>query len=125
MELNPEVDLSIDINNLSSEIRNLSVKLYRYYQHKAKVESERDMAKAILKETKAEAYKRIKSDLKVKHTEKSLEAEIDTDPTVMTAQRRVIRTEHDATTWSGAVDSMKAKKDMLIQLNSDRRKEVS
>lgn len=125
MELNPEVDLAIDIDNLTSELRSFSPKLYRYYQHKAKVETQRDLAKTILKETKAEAYKRLKSDPKVKHTEKSLEAEIDTDQQVMDAQRKFIRAEHDATTWNGAVDSMKAKKDCLVQLNSDRRKEVS
>jgi len=123
MELNPDVDLSIDIHNLTTEFKQLSLTLFRYYQNKAKVEAQRDIAKASLKEARAVSYKRIKSDPSVKHTEKSLEAEIDTDPVVLEAQMKLIRAEHDATTWSGAVDSVKAKKDMLIQLGSDRRKE--
>ena len=124
MELNPEIDLDVDVNNLTREFKELSLKLYRYYQHKAKIEGQRDIAKAVLKETRAQAYKRIKGDVATKHTEKSLESEIDLDPAVMDAQRKLIRAEHDAETWRGAVDSMKAKKDMLIQLGSDRRKET-
>jgi hypothetical protein len=124
MELNPEVDLSIDVANLSSEFKSFSLVFYRYCQHKARVESQRDVAKTRLKEVKATTYKRIKSDPSVKHSEKSMEAEIDTDPLVMEAQMKFIRAEHDATTWCGAVDSMKAKKDCLIQLGSDRRKEI-
>lgn len=124
MELNPEIDLSIDVTDLTSEFKKLSLTLFRYYQHKAKIESLRDIAKAKLKEVKASTRKRIKLDSTVKHTESSMEAEIDTDPAVIEAQIRLIKTEHDATTWSGAVDSMKAKKDCLIQLGSDRRKEM-
>jgi hypothetical protein len=124
MELNPEVDLSIDIGNLTQEFRNLPILLYRYSQQRAKVEAQRDMAKATLKEVKAVVYKRIKSDNSAKHTEKSMEAEIDTDEAVKKANGTLVRAEHDATTWAGAVDSMKAKKDVLIQLGSDRRKEI-
>lgn len=122
MDLNPETDLSVDIHNLTSEFRYLPGLLFRYYQYKAKIESVRDIAKAKLKETRAVAYKNIRSG-PTKHSEKSMEAEIDADPDVMSAQMRLIKAEHDATTWSGAVDSMKAKKDMIIQLGADSRKE--
>jgi RecB family endonuclease NucS len=88
------------------------------------VEAQRDVAKAKLKEIRAITRKRIRQDTTVKHTESSLEAEIDTDPQVIEAQMKFIRAEHDAATWYGAVDSMKAKKDVLIQLGSDRRKEI-
>ena len=54
-----------------------------------------------------------------------MEAEIDTDPLVLKAFGALIQAEHDVSTWIGAVDSMKAKKDCLIQLGSDRRKEIS
>ena len=124
MELNPETDLVIDINNLTNEFKELSLLLYRYYQHKARVEAQRDIAKAKLKEVRAIVRKRIRADTTIKHTESSLEAEIDTDPQVNEAQMKFIRAEHDAATWYGAVDSMKAKKDVLIQLGSDRRKEI-
>jgi hypothetical protein len=124
VELNPDVDLSIDINSLTSEFRQFPLLMYRYSQYRAKIETQRDMAKARLKEIRAEAYKKAKSDVSVKHTQSSLEAEVDTDPAVMEAQKKFIRAEHDATTWSGAVESMRAKKDVLIQLGSDRRKEM-
>lgn len=124
MELNPDVDLSIDVANLSSEFRTFSTTLYRYCQYRAKVDTQLDVAKAKLREIRALAYKRIKSDTSIKHTEKSMEAELDTDPTVIEAQMKVIRAEHDSSTWAGAVDSMRAKKDCLIQLGSDRRKEI-
>lgn len=123
MQLNPEVDLSVDASNLNSEFRNFPTILYRYCVYKADVERNRDIAKAKLKEIKAITYKRIKSDPSVKHTEKSLEAEIDTDPAVLEAQSKWIEAEHNASTWNGAVDSMKAKKDCLIQLGADSRKE--
>jgi hypothetical protein len=124
MDLNPEIDLEVDIHNLTEEFRKLSLTLYRYTTKRAGVSAQRDLAKAKLKETRAMVYKRTKSDITKKHTENSLEAEIDTDPEVMDAHRKFIRAEHDASTWDGAVDSMKAKKDVLIQLGSDRRKEI-
>jgi hypothetical protein len=124
MELNPEIDLAIDVANLSAEFRNFPTTMYRYSLHRAKVEAQRDMAKARLKEVRATVYKRVKSDTSAKHTQSSLEAEVDTDPTVIEAQTKFIRAEHDATTWAGAMESMRAKKDVLIQLGSDRRKEI-
>src|ERR1700677_1102455 len=119
MELNPELDLDVNIHDLTKEFKDLSLKLYRYYKYKAQLEAARDLAKAVLKETRAEVYKELKSNTAVKHTENSLEAHQDSDPRVMEAQRKLIRTTHDAETWAGAVDSMKAKKDMLMQLGAD------
>lgn len=124
MELNPETDLSIDVANLTSEFKSFPITMYRYSQYRAKIEAQRDMAKAKLKEVRATVYKRVKNDTSAKHTQSSLEAEIDTDPTVIDAQMKLIRAEHDATTWAGAVESMRSKKDVLIQLGSDRRKEM-
>lgn len=124
-DLDPDKDLSIDVSDLTTEFRKLPHILFAYYKHKAEAEKIRDIAKARLKEARAQTYKRIKSDTGTKHTEKSMEAEIDMDPTVLRAQGALIQAEHDASTWAGAVDSMKAKKDCLIQLGSDRRKEIS
>lgn len=124
IELNPEKDLDIDLPNLSTEFREFPLKLYRYSQYRADVESKRDIAKANLKELRASLYKKIKSNPNEKHTQSSLEAEVDSDPLVAAAVRALIRAEHDATTWAGAVESMRSKKDVLIQLGSDRRKEM-
>src|SRR5665213_871075 len=111
MELNPEKDLAIDVSNLTAEFRDFPVIMYRYSCHRAKVEVQRDVAKAKLKEIRAIVYKRIKSDTSAKHTQSSLEAEVDTDPSVLEAQKTLIRSEHDAMTWAGAVESMRPKKD--------------
>ena len=124
-EIDPEKDLTIDVTDLSKEFRKLPLTLFDYYKEKTKAEKTRDLAKAKLKEVRALTYKRIKSDTSAKHTEKSMEAEIDTDPLVLKVTAALIQAEHDASTLSGAVDSMKAKKDCLIQLGSDRRKEIS
>jgi hypothetical protein len=78
MELDPEVDLNIDINNLTEEFKKFPLLMYRYSVYRAKIEAQRDIYKAKLKEARAIAFKRIKQDTSVKHTEKSLEAEIDT-----------------------------------------------
>lgn len=124
MELNPELDLDVNIHDLTQEFKQLSLKLYRYSCQRAKMDSIRDIAKAKHKEARAIAFKRAKSDTSVKHTEKSIEAELDLDSDVKKALIELIKAEHDASSWSGAVESMKAKKDMLIQLGSDRRKEA-
>jgi hypothetical protein len=123
MELDPEKDLTIDVSNLGSEFREFSLLLYRYTCYRAKIETQRDVAKARLKEQRAIIRKKVKSDLSVKHTENSIEAEIDTDPTVIDANMKLIRAEHDASTWAGAVESMRAKKDCLIQIGADQRKD--
>lgn len=124
IELNPEKDLDIDLPNLSAEFREFPLKMYRYSQYRAQIEAKRDTAKAKLKELRATIYKKIKSNPNEKHTQSSLEAEVDSDPLVMSAMMTLIRAEHDANTWAGAVESMRAKKDCLIQLGSDRRKEI-
>jgi cell fate (sporulation/competence/biofilm development) regulator YmcA (YheA/YmcA/DUF963 family) len=124
MELNPEIDLIINTADISSEFRSFSIVFYRYCEKKADIEKQRDIAKAKLKEVKAVVYKQIKNNVMVKHTEKSIEAEIDSHPIVLEAQNKLIEAEHDASTIGCAVESMKAKKDMLIQIGSDRRKEI-
>lgn len=121
--LNPETDLDIDVTRLESEFRHFPAVFYRYYKQKAKISLQRDTAKARLKEVRALAYKTIKADTSVKHTEKSIEAEVEINSAVLEAQKKLLRTEHDAATWEGAVDSMAAKKDMLMQLGAHSRKE--
>jgi len=123
MKLDPEVDLAINVANLSSEFRDFPIIMYRYSQYRATIETQRDMAKARLKEVRATVYKRLRANVSTKHTQSSLEAEIDIDPEVTEAQKKLIRAEHDAATWAGAVESMRSKKDCLIQLGADARKD--
>lgn len=123
MELNPLVDLAVNVSDLNKEFRNFSITFYRYGLQKADAEKQSSIAKAKVKEGRALAYKRIKSDPSVKHTEKSLESEIDTDGVVLDLQNKLIDAEHNAATIAAAVESMRAKKDMLMQMGADARKE--
>lgn len=123
MELNPSKDLAIDTRDLTAEFKKLSLLLFRYYEEKANAERERDMAKLRYKEAKAKKYKELKNS-GMKISEANIEAEQDTDPDVIKAEEAFVEASHTFSTWVGAVDSMKAKKDMCIQLGSDRRKEV-
>jgi hypothetical protein len=121
--LNPEKDLEINVADLTSEFKKLSLLLFRYSKQKADAEREYDSLKATLKELRARVYKEIRLSGE-KHTEKSLEAEIDTNDDVIRIQQLVIDAYAEYNTWYGAVDSLKAKKDMLIQLGADARKEL-
>ncbi len=121
--LNPETDLDINVTQLEAEFRHFPAVFYRYYKEKAKLSLLRDTAKAKLKEVRALAYKSVKADSTIKHTEKSIEAEVEIHPTVLEAQKKLLRAEHDAATIDGVVDSMSAKKDMLMQLGAHSRKE--
>ena len=125
MELNPITDLAVDATDLTEELRKLPLLLFRYYQELAEAERLQDVAKAALDEAKAVSYRQNKSDASVKHTEKSLEAAIETDAKVNEARQRYFDARHNALTFRGAVESMKAKKDSLVQLAADRRKEVA
>lgn len=124
MKLNPELDLEINVKDLTSEFKKLSLLLYRYYESKADAEREFDRAKATLEEIKAYVYTSLKSDPNKKHTEKSVEAEIEANEDVRRVHDLMLDTKRDLATWIGAVESMKAKKDMLIQLGADARKEL-
>jgi len=124
MELNPDTDLTIDVSDLTKEFRDFPIIMYRYMQQRAKAEAQRDIYKAKLKEVRGQVFKELKQDTTQKHTALSFEAEIDTHSRVIEANLKFIQAEHDASTWGGAVDSMRAKKDALIQLGSDRRKEM-
>jgi hypothetical protein len=124
-ELNPDVDLQINVNDLTTEFRKLPHILYEYYKQRAEAAKKRDIAKAAVKEARAKAYKRLKADTTAKRTEAAMDAEIETDPDVLRRVGALIMAEHETSTIEGAVESMKAKKDCLIQLGSDRRKEIS
>lgn len=121
--LNPSQDLQIDTRDLTEELKSLSLLLFRYYEKKADFERDVDLAKFTLKEIKGKKYKEYKYG-PTKLSDAGVEAAIDSDPEVLVAQKALAEASHALNTWWGAVDSMKAKKDVLIQLAADRRKEV-
>lgn len=123
MKLEPVKDLAIDVKDLTSEFKKLPLLLFRYYEMKADAERDHDKNKQVLKEIKAKISKEIRLS-GVKHTEKSMEAEIDSHDDVIMISNLVADSGRNLATWIGGVESLKAKKDMLIQLGADARKEL-
>jgi len=123
MNLHPEKDLDIDVTDLTEEFKKLSLTLFRYYAQKSDAEREYDKLKQTYEEIRARVYKDLRNS-GVKHTEKSLEAELDSHADVLSVHNLMLDAKRELGTWVGAVESLKAKTNMLIQLGSDRRKEV-
>lgn len=121
-ELNFEKDNTIDVANLQKEFRNLPPSLYRYAEIKAEAEHDYDIAKAEYEELRSEKYIEIKSK-EGKVTEANLSAMIEVDKDVKAALRNMLEKKRDVETLKGYVESLRAKKDMLIQLGADARKE--
>ena len=124
IELSPETDNEIDVNNLKDEFTNFSPMLNRYCEAKAQSQHDYGIAKAEYEEIRSEVYIELKtSKTDGKMTEKHLEAAVDIDSRVRKALRRMLDADRDLETIKGYVESMRAKKDMLIQLGADARKE--
>lgn len=123
IHLNPMEDLAIDARDLTSEFKKLSLLLFRYYEKKADIERELDLAKQALDEIRSIKYKEYKNG-PTKLSEAGVEASIDSDPEVKIFHLKMLDAKRDYGTWVGAVESLKAKKDMIIQMGSDRRKEI-
>jgi hypothetical protein len=122
MNLDPNKDLEINVKDLTSEFKKLPLLLYRYYEQKADAERDYDRNRAALKEIKARVSKELRSS-GAKHTEKSMEAEVDSNEDVLAVSNLTLESARTLATWIGGVESLKAKKDMLIQLGADARKE--
>jgi hypothetical protein len=123
MSLNPAVDFFVDVHDLTAEFRKLPRTLFWYFQVKAAAEYDLDMAKSRLKELRGQIYGSLKANTAVKQTEASIEAILDSHPDVIAAERVVAESKRIAMTCHGAVETMKAKKDSLVQLGADARKE--
>jgi hypothetical protein len=121
-KLDFEKDNLIDIDNLTKEFRNLPATLYGYAEIKAEAKENSDLKKAEYKELKAKKYLEIKS-REGKITEANVDAQIETDEEVKKSLREYLSAVRDQETIEGYVESMRAKKDMLIQLGADARKE--
>lgn len=121
-ELNFEKDNTIDVANLSKEFRNLPPLIYRYSEIKAEAEENASLKKAEYKELQAKKYLEIRSK-EGKITEATVSAMIENDEEVKKALRDYLSATRDLDTLQGYLESLRAKKDMLIQLGADARKE--
>jgi len=123
MDLNPEKDVTINVSRLTDEFQMLPLLMYRYSQIRAESGYVADLEEALLKEVRAEVYKSCIQGYDKKPSDKVLEAEVEVHPKVVAQRRKALEAKRDHETVKGYVESIKAKKDMLIQLGSDRRKE--
>jgi len=123
MELNPDKDIQIEVTRLGEEFQVLPLLIYRYSEAKSDAGYAVDVAEAEYKEMRADVFKEILSEHEKKPSDKVIEAEIESHPKVKKAKRNYLSTKRDYETIKGFVESLRAKKDMLIQLGADARKE--
>lgn len=120
--MKPAQDLQINVANLPDEYEKFPSVLYAYAEAKSSASEIFDRMKAELKDIEASVYIEIKSGPE-KVTEKNLEALVQVDPRVKTSRQALFKAERDLETCKNYVESLRAKKDMLIQLGADSRKE--
>lgn len=121
--LDPGKDLDIDIDRLQSEFRRYPSVLKSYNEAKSTAEKFHANLKLVLEELEAETYLRIKNGAE-KVTEAQASALVTGDPKVKQKRREIIDSARDFDTVKNNVKSLEAKKDMLIQLGADARKEA-
>lgn len=122
-DLDPELDVEIDPGNLSKEFRFFSPLYYRYTMELAYVEQKVSDAKAALKDFRSKAYIRLKTDGQ-KRSEGFIEALVEQDELVKAQLKELSSLEYELRTFEGYVQALKFKKDFLIQLGADARKET-
>ncbi|MDX1471019.1 MAG: hypothetical protein R3213_05950 [Flavobacteriaceae bacterium] len=124
-------DIKFDINEnhkidnarLSHEFRWMPVILFHYGQAKAEAQYQCDLAEARYKEAEQSKYFHYKSDKELKYTDKQAEAAAKSDAQVIELKNTYFAIKKDVGTLVAYLESLRAKKDMLIQLGADARKE--
>lgn len=113
----------IDAANLPFEFRHMPVILFHYGQAKAEAQYHCDLAQARYKEMEDRLYCQFKSDKDNKCTDKQAEALAKSDPQVIELKNTYFSIKKDVGTLVAYLECLRAKKDMLIQLGADARKE--
>lgn len=121
-ELDIDKDNTIDTDNLTKEFRNFPPTIYGYSEIEAKAAEDLGIKKAEYEELRSAKYLEFRQK-EGKITEATLNAMLETDPEVKKALRDMLASKRDLETLKGYVESLRAKKDMLIQLGADARKE--
>ena len=122
-KLDIDINHRIDSANLPFEFRWMPVILFHYGKAKASAQYECDMAEARFKEAQESKYFYYKSDKDLKYTDKQAEAAAKSDPQVIELKNAYFAIKKDVGTLVAYLESLRAKKDMLIQLGADARKE--
>lgn len=118
----PSLDNKIEVSDLNREFRNFPSMLYSYCEAKSAAQDIYNRMEAQLSELESSVYIEIKSGAD-KVTEKHVEALINTDARVKDLRNKVFSAGRDLETTKNYVESLRAKKDMLIQLGADARKD--
>lgn len=121
-KLDLDSDIEIRVEDLQEEFRVFPSKLFAYSEAKADAERVYEDAKASYKESQAAMYVQLKKSGE-KLTEKHLEALIETSEIVKPMQEKMLQAKRDFETLKNYCEALRAKKDMLIQLGADSRKE--
>jgi hypothetical protein len=122
IKLDSEMDLEIDVSDLEREFKRIPSLVHGWSEIKASSEEAYGLAKAEHEELRSQKYLDIRSQ-EGKITEANLEARIDVDPDVKKALRNVLAAKRDLDTLKGFTEGLSSKKDMLIQLGADSRKQ--
>lgn len=120
--LDPMNDASIEITELSEEMRMTPLKIYRY---SAKLAEANRLAMSLerqVKEVKAEEYLRVKRE-EVKVTEAHTSALVDVSSKVKAAYEAYFDAQRDADTLRGMVKALEAKNDNVRSLSASARAE--
>ena len=119
---NIEKDNKIDVAFLTEEMINFPSTIYSWLEEKATAESRYDYASSLYEQVRSETYLAIKASGE-KITEANVEARIATNEKVREAELNMFKAKRDLETLKNYVESLRAKKDMIIQISADRRKE--
>lgn len=122
IKLDPDVDLETDVDELQREFKRMAPLLHGWSEVKAQSEEAYEIAKAEYEELRSQTYLDLRS-REGKITEATLSASIDVDPAVKKSLRHMLEMKKDFETLKGFVEGLRAKKDCLVNLAADARKE--
>lgn len=122
-DLEPEIDVEINHTALAKEFRFFAPIYYRYTMELSYAEQKVSEAKASLKDLRSKAFIRLRNEGE-KRSEKLIEAMIEQDELVKVQIKELLSLEYELRNFEGYVQAMKFKKDFLVQLGADARKET-
>lgn len=115
-------DNEIDVAHLQDEFREFPSTLFAWCEARSEAEGAYDLAKAVYEEARSRNYMELKRSGE-KLTENHVEAMIDTNEEIISLKRSTFKTKRDMETLKNFVESLRAKKDAMIQISADIRKE--
>lgn len=121
-DLDPEADIEIDKHALAKEFRLYPPIYYRYCMEVSYAQEKVNDAKLGLKEIRGRVYLDLKNHA-TKYSETHLGMLIEQDPLVSAQTKLLGQYEYELRNFEGFLQALKFKKDCLVQLGADARKE--